>query len=448
MVQIKVTPEMLEEVAKRANDTKYVLESIHKDLYNQIEHLADKWTGVSMQKFYQDFNEAKPKAFTATYAISKVEEDLKQIAEKFRNADASYDGNLVDGKASDDNIEEGATCGPLNSEKKDDKKDESLLDKFKHGVEDVYEEYSKIKDFVDDKVEDVFEKAGLGVPYHFKKGMEDAIGDELLGLADAVIHPIDTFNNTIEALSDPVGTFNALKQTISDSWNNDVVNGDWNSSAAWYGSASAHTILAVGQLFVGTKGVDKIAMLNYGTKLSEVSQAAKQGSEYAASFFKRNHNEFAIAGAGSGRPSIQDFLWRADNGDNNGGNNGGNGGSSAKWQQKELLDELANSGVKYNTDELLAITKTPDGKLVWLEKGNSKAGFEHVLRHADEFATKGIEQSQIPEFLMEALTNGEIVGYQGRGAGRPIYEFSFNGQKQRVAITVGNNGFIVGANPK
>ncbi|MBO1624220.1 WXG100 family type VII secretion target [Bacillus arachidis] len=295
MVQIKVTPEMLEGVAKRAYGTRHALESIHKNLCDQIDHLCYQWTGASNQNFVQMFDDAKPKAFTFINGIANVEEELKQIAEKFRTADTSYDGNLVDGKVSDDNIEEGATCGPLNSEKKDDKKDESLLDKFKHGVEDVYEEYSKIKDFVDDKVEDVFEKAGLGAPYHFKKGMEEAIGDELLGLADAVIHPIDTLKNTAEALSDPVGTFNALKQTISDSWNNDVVNGDWNSRAAWYGSASAHTILAVGQLFVGTKGVDKIAMLNYGTKLSEVSQTAKQG---AASLFNRNHKEFAIAGGG------------------------------------------------------------------------------------------------------------------------------------------------------
>lgn len=30
---------------------------------------------------------------------------------------------------------------------------------------------------------------------------------------------------------------------------------------------------------------------------------------------------------------------------------------------------------------------------------------------------------------------------------RPIYEFTLNGQTQRIAIDVGDNGFIVGANP-
>ena len=49
---------------------------------------------------------------------------------------------------------------------------------------------------------------------------------------------------------------------------------------------------------------------------------------------------------------------------------------------------------------------------------------------------------------MNALENGKIVGYQGRGTGRHIYEFTYNGEIHKVAITVGNNGFIVGANPK
>lgn len=49
---------------------------------------------------------------------------------------------------------------------------------------------------------------------------------------------------------------------------------------------------------------------------------------------------------------------------------------------------------------------------------------------------------------MNALENGKIVGYQGRGTRRPMYEFTYNGEIYKVAITVGNNGFIVGANPK
>ena len=114
-----------------------------------------------------------------------------------------------------------------------------------------------------------------------------------------------------------------------------------------------------------------------------------------------------------------------------------------------LLDELANSGVKYNPEDIVAITKTADGKLVWLENGTDTAGLNHIItEHADDFLNKGITQEQIPDYVMNALENGKIVGYQGRGTGRPIYEFTYNGEIHKVAITVGNNRFIVGANPK
>lgn len=61
----------------------------------------------------------------------QVEEDLKRIAEKFRTADASYGENL----------EEGAMCGTLNSEKNGG----SLRDKVWHGLKDTYEDLSKVK---------------------------------------------------------------------------------------------------------------------------------------------------------------------------------------------------------------------------------------------------------------------------------------------------------------
>lgn len=40
-----------------------------------------------------------------------------------------------------------------------------------------------------------------------------------------------------------------------------------------------------------------------------------------------------------------------------------------------LLDELASSGVKYNVDDIVAIIKTLDGKLVWLENGTDSIYF-------------------------------------------------------------------------
>ncbi|MCU5328081.1 type VII secretion protein [Bacillus wiedmannii] len=108
MVQIKVTPEMLEEVANRASNTRIALESIHNNLCNEIDQLCFQWIGASNQQFIQMFNDARLKAFTSIHSLVKVEEDLKRIAEKFRNTDNQ-----------DVTMEQGAMCGPLSSEKED-----------------------------------------------------------------------------------------------------------------------------------------------------------------------------------------------------------------------------------------------------------------------------------------------------------------------------------------
>lgn len=117
----------------------------------------------------------------------------------------------------------------------------------------------------------------------------------------------------------------------------------------------------------------------------------------------------------------------------------------------ELINELAESGAKYTADNVGAITKISNGQLVWLETGGAGkggAGVLHILEeHATDFAAKGIESNQLPEFLMTAVSKGQVVGYQGQGTGRPIFEVMYNGVKQYVAITIGSNGFIVGANP-
>ncbi|PWR40046.1 hypothetical protein DK324_04515 [Listeria monocytogenes] len=116
---------------------------------------------------------------------------------------------------------------------------------------------------------------------------------------------------------------------------------------------------------------------------------------------------------------------------------------------KELIAKLEKSGVKISREDVIKIKElSNDKKIVWLEKGNSFAGFEHILiEHGEQFAKLGILKIELPDFLITALEKGNIVAYQGKGKGRPIYEVIYNGRKYRVAITVGKNGFIVGANP-
>lgn len=74
------------------------------------------------------------------------------------------------------------------------------------------------------------------------------------------------------------------------------------------------------------------------------------------------------------------------------------------------------------------------------------SGLAHIIEeHGKQFSKKGIDGSALPDYLLRAVTTGEIVGMQDT---RPIYEFAYNGIRQRVAITVSRNGYIVGDDPK
>ncbi len=42
----------------------------------------------------------------------------------------------------------------------------------------------------------------------------------------------------------------------------------------------------------------------------------------------------------------------------------------------------------------------------------------------------------IGTFVLNAVAYGEIVGYQGKGTGRPIYEYNYGGKTYHVAVTV------------
>ncbi len=126
--------------------------------------------------------------------------------------------------------------------------------------------------------------------------------------------------------------------------------------------------------------------------------------------------------------------------------------SGTKGEGAALISQLEASGEKINKADVVAITQDASGKIIWLEKGHlgeRPSGLAHIIdAHGDEFAKHGITEAEIPQYIMTAVKYGTIIGYQGRGQGRPIYEFTYEGAARRIAITIGSNGYVVGANPK
>ncbi|MGH1551109.1 hypothetical protein ACRAWB_18805 [Leifsonia poae] len=124
-------------------------------------------------------------------------------------------------------------------------------------------------------------------------------------------------------------------------------------------------------------------------------------------------------------------------------------------EQQALVDHVLKAGEKISPEKVVTIFKTPEDRIVWLEEGTSSAttkkpaGLAHIIeRHGSEFAKRGISETEIPDFLSKAIQEGRFTGHQGTGTSRSIYEVEYKGRTMKVAITIGSNGFIVGANLK
>ncbi|MEB9469427.1 WXG100 family type VII secretion target [Bacillus cereus] len=216
MVQIKVTPEQLEQVAQRVRTARYDIESIHKQLYNQMEDLCSRWSGAAAQSFYYMFNDSKPKVFVIINEMDKIADELIHSAAKFRE---------VDKLAVEIPIDEGAMCEKITSKSDLQKGWDGLYDGAGQGVGDAIEGFK-------------------------------ALGDG------------ETWSNMWDAVVNYEETLPAMWNTFSDSFMDDVWHGDVESGFRW----GSYLVTSVGLGFLGGKGLDKVSTLARGAKFSKITQ--------------------------------------------------------------------------------------------------------------------------------------------------------------------------------
>jgi hypothetical protein len=112
-----------------------------------------------------------------------------------------------------------------------------------------------------------------------------------------------------------------------------------------------------------------------------------------------------------------------------------------------LIAQAQAAGHKIDPAAVVKIGRDSAGKLIWLEKGNARGGLMHMNtgKRGGEFAQAGVAAGDVADVVFNAAATGKPVGVTGRD--RVVYATEHQGRPLLVAVTVGANGYIVGANP-
>ena len=123
------------------------------------------------------------------------------------------------------------------------------------------------------------------------------------------------------------------------------------------------------------------------------------------------------------------------------------GSSSAiRDQLRNLVAELQRGGTKISPEAVVEVRRLSDGRIVWLETGDSESGLAHILKsHGQDFANKGVPPDEVSSTVIQALKDGKKVGVKRDGT--PIYAATYGGKSWDMVVVVGSNGYIVSAYP-
>ena len=124
-------------------------------------------------------------------------------------------------------------------------------------------------------------------------------------------------------------------------------------------------------------------------------------------------------------------------------------------EEEDLIQEAIAQGKKINPKKVIFIIRDPNGRIVWLEEGETEeevkdkskkpAGLKHILgRHALSFQDLGVERQDIPRFLKNLIQRGVIIRSRNGGV---VYRNPSGAEKTPIEIVIGDNGYIVTAFP-
>jgi hypothetical protein len=124
------------------------------------------------------------------------------------------------------------------------------------------------------------------------------------------------------------------------------------------------------------------------------------------------------------------------------------GAATPEAERRALIAEVVAAGHKITPNAVVHIARAPDGRVVWLERGDGRTGLSHLLRaeRIARFVEVGVAPTDIPGLAVRAILEGRPVGRKGRDG--TIYDVDVGGSRHRdIVVVVGANGYIITAYP-
>nr|WP_255473147.1 T7SS effector LXG polymorphic toxin [Rummeliibacillus sp. SL167] len=240
----------LEEVTDAQKQIQSTVEKVHQFDYNQSKALEELSNDVSNMQNYIDGIQ------------SQMKSGKLQLANYTSGTLSRYqlDGWLKD--------EVGSTCSRVETEEVD--RIEELQKKLAKAS--TPSEYLKIAKEIGIENLDNGQKqivARLETAEGIQEGFLQVGKDFLKGIDDFIDDPGKSIEGTIQAIKHPIETYDYLSQSIADSFERDVINGDAESRAKWI----SYALGTLGLSVVGTKGLGAVTK----TGMTTVKATAKVG---------------------------------------------------------------------------------------------------------------------------------------------------------------------------
>ena len=119
--------------------------------------------------------------------------------------------------------------------------------------------------------------------------------------------------------------------------------------------------------------------------------------------------------------------------------------SKTTGARKALIDEVNLSAYITNPQCISMIARDTLDEIVWFEDDSQTAGnIKNIPINSD--MCEELETCDIPDLIYEAISQGIVVGTQGKRGKRVVYEVNYKGRRRRIAVQKSKCGKIIGYN--